>query len=167
MKFKLNKTTDYETFYNQCQEIINKTLKELNEFLKPFGFMAEYVNDYFDEEDGEHNNEWVGAFCSDIQSDVRIFPIAINIPLIFKYMEKKGDIDWDEVQYHIELTMAHECGHGIVNYLSDFTDEFKNKDEEDLVEQFGAYYIGDTSYSELLDMLDNFLNEAETEDEKL
>ena len=96
--------------------------------------------------------------------------IALNIPLMLSH-----ELDDYEMKEQIEISMWHEVGHGIVQWIKSLrrkdtqakTNLFKGKivkdlryilnNEEDVVEEFGAYQNGYYTYS----TLDDFINDYE------
>ena len=103
-----------------------------------------------------------------------IISIGVNLPLIYRTMKRKGIVD-DEfnIEAQARISIGHEVGHGIVDYLTDYYDgdseavqEFLNGywngayDEEELVEEFGEWCFPDATgvYSSVLgDLLEEIV----------
>ena len=99
------------------------------------GISVEYVEDYFDEDDFRYSN-FIGMFCPSCQSDVNVFPIAINLKVV-------NEIPVDEREREVYLTIYHELGHALIAYLDDNDFEFDDKgiDEEELAEDFAKAFL--------------------------
>lgn len=155
------------------QNWINDTFKEANDFLADYGLSAVYNSKY------DFSGYYKGCFAvyqnRSVQNNGKI-RVGLNIPLIQSSFKKK------KLQMQIEMSIWHEVGHGIVEYLRGLrrkdtqcgTKIFKgqmlkdfrciNDDEEYYVEEFADNMAanGMGLYSELSDFLDNYGEEILT-----
>lgn len=130
---------------NDYNSIITREFSNINKFLEPYGFEAQYIEDY------EFDNDSVGMFLNSEQDNASIFPIALNIDSI---KENGEDLFLD-----IKSTIAHEVGHGIFQYLNDIY-ELDDLDEEDVVEEFGRDYCDNMlDYNKLYNLLQQYIKE--------
>lgn len=117
-------------------------------------------------------NRWLAAYerrSRKIRSG--IVSIAINYPLFYGEMAKRN-IDEDDfnIEAQARITIGHEIGHGLVDYIknlkldADALSKMPNvkcvvdcngRKEEDLVEEFGEYQFSDAT-----DVYDSVLNDA-------
>ena len=165
---------DYSIFYNTFMEYANSLVDQLqNEYLNSFNLKV-----VFDENYSFKGKNWVAAYESSkgLISQGTIL-IALNVPYLYKRMKKmriKKD-DWDfNVLAQARITVGHEIGHGIIDYLieninedneawGEFYTDFCNGeygDEEDLVEEFGESLFSEATgvyTSDLMDVLDSII----------
>ena len=145
---------EYKKFQTNVHKIIERKFKVINKELDRFGFETTYVDDYdFD----INEDEWVGVFYNEIQDNASVFPIAINIPFLYKEVVS-GELDKDDLPYHIEKTIWHEVGHGLFEYLNDVF-ELDDLDEEQIVEEYACYQMGEINNSELVAILNSYVLE--------
>ena len=139
MRFKIiNENSDY--YKQRYDSYVRRILQEMNYFLEPYEFKVELVS----EDDYEIDDGKAGMFLATEQTDAKIFPVVLNSKLL-----KTSDPE------EIELTLAHEVGHGIFTYLSDIYDA-SDLDEEEVVEDFAQnYFRGSVDASELIGILNN------------
>lgn len=141
--------------FNNKQDIINKVLTEINDYLTDFGLSCT-INTKYDFSGYYKNCVAVYQYRS-VMNNGKI-RIALNLPLIMSH----EDIDIDE---QIEISMWHEVGHGIVQWIKSLrrkdtqakTAIFKGKivkdlryilnNEEEVVEEFGEYQSNLANYS--------------------
>ena len=146
--------SEYLKFQSYVESIIDRKMKIVNRELDRFGFEVEYIDDY----DFTDNDQWIGVFYNEIQDAADVFPIAINIPFLYKECKKDKYLK-DDLPYHIEKTIWHEAGHGIFEYLYDVFD-LEDLDEEKVVEEYASYQVGDmNSPGDLLDYLYQYLED--------
>ena len=144
--------SEYLKFQSYVESIIDRKIKIVNKELDKFGFEVEYIDDY----DFNENDQWIGVFYNEIQDAADVFPIAINIPFLYRECKKDKYLK-DDLPYHIEKTIWHEVGHGIFEYLYDVFD-LEDLDEEEVVEEYASYQVGDmNSPGDLLDCLYQYL----------
>ena len=168
---------DYSIFYNTFMEYANSLVDQLqNEYLNSFKLKV-----VFDENYSFKGKNWVAAYenSKGLISQGTIL-IALNVPYVYKRMKKmriKKD-DWDyNILAQARITIGHEIGHGIIDYLienvnedneawSEFYTDFCNGeygDEEDLVEEFGESLFSEATgvyTSDLMDALDSIIYQA-------
>lgn len=160
---RLNETTDNTDY----QQFINNVLAEINEYLADFGLSCS-LNPKYDFSGYYKNCVAVYQYRSVMNNGK--MRIALNIPLMLSH-----GLDDYEMKEQIEISMWHEVGHGIVQWIKSLrrkdtqakTGLFKGKilkdlryilnNEEDVVEEFGAYQNGYYTYS----TLDDFINDYE------
>ena len=146
--------SEYLKFQSYVESIIDRKIKIVNRELDKFGFEVEYIDDY----DFTENDQWIGVFYNEIQDAADVFPIAINIPFLYRECKKDKYLK-DDLPYHIEKTIWHEVGHGIFEYLYDVFD-LEDLDEEKVVEEYASYQVGDmNSPGDLLDYLYQYLED--------
>ena len=146
--------SEYLKFQSYVESIIDRKMKVVNRELDKFGFEVEYIDDY----DFTEDDQWIGVFYNEIQNAADVFPIAINIPFLYRECKKDKYLK-DDLPYHIEKTIWHEAGHGIFEYLYDVFD-LEDLDEEEVVEEYASYQVGDVnSPGDLLDYLYKYLED--------
>lgn len=139
---------DYSTFYNVFIGYLNEMILELqNDYLSQLGLKISLDFNYTFK-----NKRWFAAYegTKNMIGDGVIL-IALNVPYLYKCMKEKG-IDKDEfnIEAQARITVGHEIGHGIVDYLLNWYDGENDLvdglihdyydgelDEEELVEEFG------------------------------
>ena len=139
---------DYSTFYNVFIGYVNEMILELqNDYLSQLGLKISLDFNY-----AFKNKRWFAAYegTKNMIGDGVIL-IALNVPYLYKCMKEKG-IDKDEfnIEAQARITVGHEIGHGIVDYLLNWYDGENDLvdglihdyydgelDEEELVEEFG------------------------------
>lgn len=168
---------DYSMFYNKFMEYANSLVEQLqNEYLNSFNLKV-----VFDENYSFKGKKWVAAYeRSKGLISQGVILIALNVPYLYKRMKKMGikKDDWDfNVLVQARITIGHEIGHGIIDYLienvnedneawSDFYVDFCNGeygDEEDLVEEFGKSLFSEATgvyTSDLIDVLDSIIHQV-------
>lgn len=168
---------DYSMFYNTFMEYANSLVEQLqNEYLNSFNLKV-----VFDENYSFNGKNWVAAYerSKGLINQGTIL-IALNVPYLYKRMKKMGikKDDWDfNVLAQARITVGHEIGHGIIDYLienvnedneawSEFYVDFYNGeygDEEDLVEEFGKSLFSEATgvyTSDLIDVLDSIIHQV-------
>lgn len=160
---------------NTMKDWIDSTIKDANDFLSDFGLSVTFNAKY----DFNRNSYYQECFAiyqnGSVKNNGRI-RIGLNIPKI------QSEFNRNKLQYQVELSIWHEIGHGIVEYLKGLrrkdtqcgTKIFKGKmlkdfraiisDEEYYVEEFGDYMSpnGYALFSSLSDFLELYSNEILT-----
>lgn len=126
--------------------------EEVNDFLSQWGFATKYIDDYsFDDDptqyDGESLKDMVALYCASLQTDVRIFPVALNQRLLEMYTTP------DELIDQILMSFYHEAGHGIMWYLTEETGIEFLSEKEVAAEEFAEDCMGNTDKSEIMNRL--------------
>lgn len=146
------KTITQEEWNKRFFSFVEQAISEIQgSYLSKLGLTVELVHDY-DFED----NSWLASYISSLgQIGNRIIPIALNPKRLYQLMRKKGIAnDMIELEAQAYVSVGHEIGHGIVDYLREWYDGenedvyalIKNLndgviDEEVLVEEFGEHLI--------------------------
>ncbi len=131
------------------EEIAEKELNAINQFLDKYGFEAELEWDYEFE-----NNDILGMFLNTEQTSADVFPIALNKKSLLENAD--GDL-----YLAVKSTIAHEVGHGLFEYLNDIYD-LDDLNEENEAEQFGRDYCDHMlDHNELMHVLEQFMEEED------
>lgn len=152
---------------------INDEIAKANTYLSDLGMSVVY-NPKYDFERNEYYQRCYAIYQnSSVKNNGRI-RIGINIPLMTRKIKQK------HLQNEVKISIWHEIGHGIVEYLKGLrrkdtqcgTKIFKGimlydfkyiiGDEENCVEEFGRYKADQTSYSDLDDFLRRYEKELIT-----
>jgi len=168
----LNEQNDeYSIFHDTFMGYANEMIQELqNDYLSSLGLKISLDNNY-----AFRNKRWFAAYeRTKNMIDNGVILIALNIPYLYKCMKKRR-IDKDEfnIEAQARITIGHEIGHGIIDYLlnvydgeSDLVDELVHDyyncelDKEELVEEFGKYLFPDATgvwSSELIDVIEDII----------
>ena len=144
------------------------------------GVFDGYLSDMIDELQSEYLNRlglsisinqnynfgrrrWFACYEASLQQITNgVISIAINYPLLYSEMRKRGIDDDDyNIEAQARITVGHEIGHGLVDYIKHLDlDASVLKDlpnlriikrcgsskEETLVEEFGNYQFSDATY---------------------
>lgn len=156
-----------ETRNHDYQELISNILTEINEYLNDFGLSCS-INTKYDF--SGYYKDCVAVYQYRSVMNNGKMRIALNIPLMLSH-----ELDDYEMKEQIEISMWHEVGHGIVQWIKSLrrkdtqakTGLFKGKiikdlryilnNEEDVVEEFGAYQNGYYTYSTLNDFINDYI----------
>lgn len=157
---------------DEYKKIVNKTLIEINEYLANFGLSCT-VNSKYDFSGYYEDCVAVYQYRSVLNNGK--MRIAINLPLILSH-ETSDDFTFFEIRDQIEISMWHEVGHGLIQWIKSLrrkdtqlkTKLFKGKivkdlrymlnNEEDITEEFGEYHNGYKTYSILNDFINDYIN---------
>lgn len=149
------------------KDFINEVLTDINEYLSEFKLSCS-INAKYDF--SGYYKDCVAVYQYRSVMNNGKMRIALNMPLIMSH-----GLNDDETKEQIEISMWHEIGHGIVQWIKSLrrrdtqakTGIFKGKivkdlryilnNEEDVVEEFGVHRSGYYGYS----ILDDFINEYE------
>lgn len=149
------------------KDFINDVLVEINDYLTDFGLSCT-INSKYDFTGYYKNCVAVYQYRSVMNNGK--MRVALNLPLILSH-----DLDEDNVELQIKISLWHEVGHGIVQWIKSLrrkdtqmkTNIFKGEilkdlryilnNEEDVVEEFGEYQSDVASYS----ILNFFLSDYE------
>ena len=142
------KQDDYSIWSGKFMSYANNAISQLeSDYLEDVGLKIE-LNPQYDFSE----TEWLAAYERSRGGVSRgIIPIAINLGLMYSCMkERKIDKDDFNIEAQARITIGHEIGHGIVDYLlneydgdcetvDDFIRDYWDGeiDEEELVEEFG------------------------------
>lgn len=155
----VNDTDDYKDF-------VNNILNNINQYLSNFGLSCS-INTKYDF--SGYYKDCVAVYQYRSVMNNGKMRIALNIPLMMSH-----ELDDYEMKEQIEISMWHEVGHGIVQWIKSIrrkdtqakTGLFKGKilkdlryilnNEEDVVEEFGEHFSGYHSYSTLNDFITEY-----------
>lgn len=164
IKETINELTNNSESY---KEFVNKILADINEYLADFGLSC-FINSKYDF--SGYYKDCVAVYQYRSVMNNGKMRIALNIPLMLSH-----DLDDYEMKEQIKISMWHEVGHGIVQWIKSLrrkdtqmkTNIFKGEilkdlryilnNEEDVVEEFGEYQSDAASYS----ILNFFLSDYE------
>lgn len=164
IKETINELTNNSESY---KEFVNKILADINEYLADFGLSCS-INTKYDF--SGYYKDCVAVYQYRSVMNNGKMRIALNIPLMMSH-----ELDDYEMKEQIEISMWHEVGHGIVQWIKSLrrkdtqakTGLFKGKivkdlryilnNEEDVVEEFGAYQNGYYTYSTLDDFINDYI----------
>lgn len=164
IKETINELTNNSESY---KEFVNKILADINEYLADFGLSCSINNKY---DFSGYYKDCVAVYQYRSVMNNGKMRIALNIPLMLSH-----GLDDYEMKEQIEISMWHEVGHGIVQWIKSLrrkdtqakTGLFKGKivkdlryilnNEEDVVEKFGAYQSGYYTYSTLDDFINDYI----------
>ena len=156
-----------ETRNHDYQELISNILTEINEYLNDFDLSCS-INTKYDF--SGYYKDCVAVYQYRSVMNNGKMRIALNIPLMLSH-----DLEDYEMKEQIEISMWHEVGHGLVQWIKSLrrkdtqakTGLFKGKivkdlryilnNEEDVVEEFGAYQNGYYTYSTLDDFINDYI----------
>lgn len=140
----------YDEFSDKFLKYANELKDELErEFLSNIGISVRINMQYV-----FTHNDWVAAYeRSSGEISKGILSIAVNIPLLYRIMRKnKTEKDEFNIKAQARISVGHEIGHGIIDYLIDYYDgdnpliekfcsDYWNGeiDEEEIVEEFGEW----------------------------
>lgn len=144
------------------------------------GVFDGYLSDMIDELQSEYLNRlglsisinpnynfgrrrWLACYEASLQQITNgVISIAINYPLFYSEMRKRGIDDDDyNIEAQARITVGHEIGHGLVDYIKHlYLDDSVlkglpnlriikkcgSRKEEELVEEFGNYQFSDATY---------------------
>ena len=137
-------TNEYLPF---AKEMANDMVEQMKEFVSPLGLVINVLNDY----DFSHK-KWLAIYAKSMGGikENRI-DIAINFEAIYRGLKKLGaETKKSEIDAQVGISVAHEVGHGIIDYLRSHKDKYNSdiaksliklskKDEEIEAERFGEY----------------------------
>lgn len=120
--------------------IIEKLIKEANQFLSKYDLSVIYDSDY----EFDNNSEWVAAINFEDQADAHEFLVAFNLRYLYDFLKSEGtDDDLEEIEVQLKVSLYHEIAHGIIDFFSDEL-PFRYNDEK-ICEEFGKYFIKEYS----------------------
>lgn len=165
----LTESEEYGEFHPLARSIIDQEMEDANRYLQKTGIQCFYEDNY--RFSGKKEN-WVGATDFENQQDANEFGIAINLPVLYEFLEENGlEDDETEIRCQIKATIYHEIGHCLIQKFRDdgiYDFEMTENEEEKLVEQFANYmmreYTGTTS-SKLNDFITEIFGENILEDQ--
>lgn len=156
--------TDFDTFVDKAVIFANKN------FLEPLGLSCEIVEYDFG------SRRWLASYIGGSATDEQTVQIGINHKHMFNTMKKHGiEEDIFNIEAQARISIGHECGHGILEYLretfliyllqyeDDLTaeenaliDEYLElyeDDEEELVEHFGECFFPPATHKRTCKMI--------------
>lgn len=164
--------TNNEVFTDDIMDTINGYINDVNEYVRPFGLSVVFNKNY---SFGGYSAEFLAVYQARSAATGKI-RIGINLPYLKEFMSKHG-VPLRKLKEQLNISIWHETGHGIVEFLkrlrrkntqtgsdlfnkqmiSDFKYILKN--EEEVVEEFGAMQEGYATYSDLDDFICRYENE--------
>lgn len=138
-----NRPNAYQVWLNKFDKFAKLTIEELqNDYLNPLGLK---LNVEYSEDTNTQNL----AVCKPIY-DTNLKIVVFTKKMYIQMKQRRIDKDAFNIEAQARITLGHEVGHGIVDYLIDYyvgkdktISEFRrdvfngNIDEEELVEEFG------------------------------
>lgn len=163
---KLLDTDANDNFIIEC---INNEIKAANEYLNVYSMSVVYNSKY---NFSDYYSDCIAVYQRNSVKTYGKIRIGINIPLLKSFIKKNKK----KIQKQIEISIWHEIGHGIVEFLKGLrrkdtqcgTKIFRGKmlsdfkyiinDEEYYVEEFGNSMAtnGDGIFSSIGDFLDDY-----------
>ena len=138
----LTESEEYEIFRPLANSIIEQETDEANKYLQKTGIQVFYEDDY---DFSGKKKDWVGATDFERQEDTNNFGIAINLPVLYGFLEENSlENDETEIKCQIKATIYHEIGHCLVQKFKDdetYDFEMTENEEEKLVEEFANYML--------------------------
>lgn len=150
---------------DDISDMVEDTVGEINEFLGQFNLSMEVDEDY-DDWSSLYGGHAVAVYEGGSVFD-GVIMVGLNMEAFRKYASETHSsyMTWDEIR----KSLYHEVGHGLVERIRDFIDEYGddgeelyngNKDdldyilgdEEDAVEEFASYMVGDGGDTALIDV---------------
>lgn len=153
-----NDNKGYSAFCQKFQEYIQGGLRWANNIVNPLGVKVEINADYNFRGNGKR---WVAAYqrrSGQIQNNIIL--IAFNLPLMYSEMQKRGISEDDyNIEAQARITLGHEVGHGLVDWVRLKTHGMKFKEgsllhkvqrlkgheEEEWVEKFGESFFSEAT----------------------
>lgn len=151
---------------DEYQSVISDVLTDINDYLSQFGLSCS-INTKYDFNGYYKNCVAVYQYRSVMNNGK--MRIALNIPLMLSHGLNKN-----EMIEEIEISMWHEVGHGIVQWIKSLrrkdtqtqTGYFKGQiikdlrnilnNEEECVEEFGVHKSGYYAYSTIDDFIEKY-----------
>ncbi|MBP3630880.1 MAG: hypothetical protein J6J23_05265 [Clostridia bacterium] len=172
----LENSDKYNIFLNHFNHFVSQTISTANSELKKYGLTVEINEEYefFDDD------EWLACYertSNYIEDD--IIMIALNREKIYNAMlDLESSEDINEIEIQAIVTIMHEVGHGLVDWLRyQFDGEMTTSnlindiiycdedEEEEICEEYGERWIA--QYSGVYDsVLEKALKEYDTVDIK-
>ena len=138
----LTESEEYEIFHPLANSIIEQEMDDANKYLQKTGIQVFYEDDY---DFSGKKKDWVGATDFERQEDANNFGIAINLPVLYGFLEENSlENDETEIKCQIKATIYHEIGHCLVQKFRDdetYDFEMTENEEEKLVEEFANYML--------------------------
>lgn len=145
----INETNErYDNWSKTFMSYANQMIQELQqEYLKKLGLSIKLNTDY-----NFGNRKWFAAYEKSSRTiEQGIIQIAINLPYLYSEMKNRGiENDNFNIAAQARITIGHEIGHGIIDYLlscyeeeNEAVDQFIHDmyegiiTEEEAVEEFG------------------------------
>lgn len=142
------KVEDFQTFKEVFDLYLQEAINEASEFLTPYGLEIRIDQNY-----GFGKKRWLAVY--EYRSRMILknkIVVGVNYPLFWSEMRKRGiDKNDTEVRAQAIVTVMHEVGHGLVDWLESFHGDVFEKypqlknNEEEVVEEFGESFIPDLS----------------------
>ena len=155
--------------YEKYADLVEKVIGEANEYLSDYGLSVFYQKNY-DFSFGMAKNFLAVYKKGSVRRNNGRMSVSINFENLLDGMDRNNVKD---VERQIRVSIFHEVGHGIVEWIKslrrkdtqggfrlfrgDIVNDFRAilRDEENVVEEFGAFNAYWTSYS----VLNYFLND--------
>jgi len=149
--------------YEKYAGLVEKVIDEANEYLSEYGLSVFYQKNY-DFSFGMAKNFLAVYKTGSVRRNNGRMSVSINFENLLDCMDRKNVKD---VEFQIRLSIFHEVGHGIVEWIKslrrkdtqggfglfrgDMVNDFRAilRDEENVVEEFGAFNAYWSSYSVL------------------
>ena len=155
--------------YEKYADLVEKVIGEANEYLSDYGLSVFYQKNY-DFSFGMAKNFLAVYKTGSVRRNNGRMSVSINFGNLLDGMDRNNVKD---IERQIRVSIFHEVGHGIVEWIKalrrkdtqggfglfrgDIVNDFRAilRDEENVVEEFGAYNAYWVSYS----VLDYFLTD--------
>ena len=155
---------------------VGRVCADINEYLSQFGIRAKFNKRY------DFSGQYSDAVAiyqrrSVVKDGCMRFSINLEAMKSFANMaEEDGFLTYDDVVEQIDLSLWHECGHGLIEWIKkqrrndtqQKTGIFKGEklkalrwllgyDEEDLVEEFAEQMVFHDTHSDLLEFINDYM----------
>lgn len=154
----------YDNFLSIAEKFTEEAIEDINDALMPLKLEV-YLNENYE---FSEDDRWLAVYIPSELLDEDNIEIAVNYPLMFSEMKKRRiHQDKFNIEAQCRINVAHEAGHGLVDWLRRNLDEdevepntdlgkvyYADKDEEEeIVEEFGQSFFPEATrvYSSLLE----------------
>lgn len=142
------KVEAFQTFKGLFDLYLQEAINEAGEFLTPYGLTIVIDPNY-----NFGKKPWLAVYERRGRMILKNkVVIGVNYPLFWNEMRKRGIDDNDEeIRAQAIVTVMHEVGHGLIDWLRFFHEDVLKKypqlrnNEEEIVEEFGESFIPDLS----------------------
>lgn len=146
---------------------------DVNEYLSQFGIKAKFNKKY---DFSGYYSDAVAIYQHRSVVKDGCMRFSVNLSALKSFAEEDEYITYDDVVKQIDLSIWHECGHGLIEWIKkqrrndtqQGTGIFKGKklkavrwllgfDEEDLVEEFAEQMVFHDTHSDLLEFINDYM----------